>query len=164
MSLETSTQVYASSEFVTLLEQLYQERSLITYTAGRTVPLQRQHLYVICRGIVQLHTIHADGSETIVGLCGQSMAFGRALSSIEPYWATALTDADLLPLAIDEIESSPALTAGLFPQIVRRLQQTEAWLTLAGKRLVADRLRGLIVQLAQEFGQVETTGVRISCA
>ncbi|MEL7523176.1 MAG: Crp/Fnr family transcriptional regulator, partial [Cyanobacteria bacterium J06553_1] len=46
-------------------------------------------------------------------------------------------------------------------QIVRRLQQTEAWLNIAGQRLVADRLRCLLVQLAQEFGHVGPTGVRV---
>ncbi|MGB7085658.1 MAG: Crp/Fnr family transcriptional regulator [Phormidesmis sp.] len=146
---------------MTLLEQLYQERSLITYPPGKNIPLQRQYLYIICRGIVQLHTIHADGGETIVGLCGPSMAFGEYLTSIEPAWATALTQTDLLPLAISEVESSPALMAGIFPQLVRRLHQSEAWLAISGKRLVADRLRCLIVQLAQDFGQVEPIGVRI---
>ncbi|CAN5630247.1 Crp/Fnr family transcriptional regulator [soil metagenome] len=158
--MSTSAQA-TSHQIVTPLEQLYQERSLIPFTAGRNIPLQRQYLYIICRGIVQLHTIHADGGETLVGLCGQSMAFGRALSSADPYWATALTDADILPLAVSEVEASPALSAALYPQIVRRLQQAEAWLSISGKRLVADRLQCLLIQLAQDFGHVEPSGVRI---
>lgn len=162
MSLTTSIQTHTSANtYLDHLEQLYQERSLVTYTAGLTIPLQSQHLYVICRGIVQLHTIHSDGNETIVGLCGPSMAFGSPLTHLHPYWATALTDTDLLPLSISEIESSPALSAGLFPQLVRRLQQSEAWLAFSGKRLVTDRLRSLIMQLAQDFGQVGPNGVRI---
>ena len=144
-----------------MLEQLYQERSLVPYAAGKNIPLQRQYLYIICRGVVQLHTIHADGGETIFGLCGPSTAFGPSFSGIDPAWATALTDADILPLAVSEIESSSALTVALFPQLVRRLQQTEAWLEIAGKRLVANRLRSLIIQLAQEFGHVGPSGVRI---
>ncbi len=150
-----------SDQFVTLLEQLYQERSLIPYNAGKNIPLQRQYIYIICRGIVQLHTIHADGGETIFGLCGPSTAFGPYLSGINPSWATALTNADILPLSVSEVEASPALSAALFPQLVRRLQQTEAWLEIAGKRLVADRLRSLVIQLAQEFGHVGPNGVRI---
>lgn len=158
--MSTSAQA-TSRQLVTLLEQLYQERSLIPFTAGRNIPLQRQYLYIICRGVVQLHTIHADGGETLVGLCGQSMAFGRTLSNTDPYWATALTDADILPLAVSEVEASPALSAALYPQIVRRLQQAEAWLSISGKRLVADRLQCLLIQLAQDFGHVEPGGVRI---
>lgn len=162
MSLAPSIPSYqASEQFVTLLEQLYQERSLIPYAAGKTIPLQRQYLYIICRGVVQLHTIHADGGETIFGLCGPSTAFGPALSGVDPAWATALTNVDILPLTVSEVETSPALAAALYPQIVRRLQQTEAWLNIAGQRLVADRLRCLLVQLAQEFGHVGPTGVRV---
>ncbi len=123
--------------------------------------MQHQDLQIIYRGVVQLHTIHADGGETIVGLCGPSMAFGRAITSVEPYWATALTDVDLLPLSMDEIESSPALMAGIFSQMVRRLQQAEAWLAISGRRLVTDRLRYVLMQLAQDFGRVEPGGVRI---
>ena len=89
------------------------------------------------------------------------MAFGQYLSSVEPSWATALADTDLLPLAVSEIESSPALMAGIFPQLVRRLHQTEAWLAISGQRLVADRLRCLLIQLAQDFGHVEPGGVRV---
>jgi len=150
-----------SNPFVTALEELYQERSLITYSAGRNIPLPHQNLQIIYRGVVQLHTIHADGSETIVGLCGPSMAFGKVITSVEPYWATALMDVDLLPLSMDEIESSSALMAGIFPQMVRRLQQAEAWLAISGRRLVADRLRYVLMQLAQDFGHVEPGGVRI---
>ncbi|MEL6353356.1 MAG: Crp/Fnr family transcriptional regulator [Cyanobacteria bacterium J06627_28] len=162
MALSTSLQTHSQSNpFVDQLEALYQERSLVTYAAGLTIPLQSQHLHIICRGIVQLHTIHADGNETIVGLCGPTMAFGSSLTHLHPYWATALTDTDLLPLSLSEIEASPALAAGLFPQLVRRLQQSEAWLAFSGKRLVTDRLRSLIMQLAQDFGQVGPNGVRI---
>ncbi len=163
MSLTTSIPVReASTPFVEHLERLYEERSLVTYTAGLTIPLQTQHIYIICRGTVQLHTIHADGNETIVGLGGPTMAFGASLTHIHPYWATALCETHLLPLSISELEASPALSAALFPQLVRRLQQTEAWLAFSGKRLVTDRLRSLIIQLAQDFGQVGPNGVRIT--
>ena len=151
-----------SKQFVTLLEQLYQERSLIAYKPSQNISLQHNYLYIVHRGIVQLHTIHPDGGESIVGLCGPSTAFGNAVTQLNPYWATALTNLDLLPLSIEEVEASPALSAGLFPQIVRRLQQTEAWLSIAGKRLVADRLKCLLVQIAQDFGQVSPRGVQIN--
>ena len=164
MSLTTFIQSEAPSKPSTSidhLEQLYQERALVSYAAGLTLPLQQNHLYIVYRGIVQLHTIHADGNETIVGLCGPTMAFGSPLTHLHPYWATALSDTDLLPLSLGEVEASPALSAALLPQLIRRLQQSEAWLALSGKRLVVDRLRSLILQLAQDFGQVGPNGVRI---
>ncbi|NEP18192.1 MAG: Crp/Fnr family transcriptional regulator [Leptolyngbya sp. SIO4C1] len=145
-----------------MLEQLYHERSLASHTAGRSLPLRRRELYVVCRGVIQLHTIHPDGSETLLGLVGPSMPFGLPLTTVDPYWATALTDVDLLPLAMNEVEASCDLMAGIFAHLARRLQQTEAWLALSGKRLVADRLRHLLILLAQEFGQVEPGGVRLT--
>lgn len=152
----------AAKSYVALLEQLYHERNLTPFVAGRSIPLRRNELYVVCRGVVQLHTIHPDGSETLLGLVGPSMPFGLSLTSVDPYWATALTSVDVLSLALVEVESSPALMSGLFSHLSRRLQQSEAWLALSGKRLVADRLRQLLLLLAQEFGQVEPQGIRIT--
>ena len=152
----------SSQTFVDTLEQLYNERTLTPYPAGRSIPLRRHEIYVVCRGVVQLHTIHTDGSETLLGLVGPSMPLGLPLTNGDPYWATALTHVDVLPLSMDEIEKSPALMAGLYSHLVRRLHQSEAWLALSGKRLVADRLRQLLLLLAQEFGQVEPQGVKLS--
>lgn len=151
-----------SDHYIALLEQLYHERNLTQFTAGQGIPLGCGELYVVCRGIVQLHTIHPDGSETLLGLAGPSMPFGLSLTSVSPYWATALTPVDVLPLSMAELENSPTLMVGLFTHLSRRLQQSEAWLALSGKRLVADRLRQLLIMLAQEFGQVEPKGVRLT--
>ncbi|MDA0267957.1 MAG: Crp/Fnr family transcriptional regulator [Cyanobacteria bacterium] len=147
--------------FVEVLEQLYRERTLTAYSAGRTIPLPTGVLLMVCRGVVQLSTIQPDGGETLLGLAGPSAPIGLPLTTINPYWATALTDVDILPLAMAEVESSPLLMAGLGHNLILRLQQTEAWLAIAGKRLVVDRLHQLLVLLAQELGQVEPGGVRI---
>ncbi|MEM6836327.1 MAG: Crp/Fnr family transcriptional regulator [Cyanobacteria bacterium P01_C01_bin.120] len=148
-------------DFVAVLEQLYQERTLTPYPAGRTIPLRVNEVLIVCRGVVQLYTIQQDGSETFLGMAGPSMPIGLPLTMVDPYWATALTDVDVLPLSMAEVESSPLLMAGIYRHLVLRLQQSEAWLAIAGKRLVADRLRQLLLLIAQEFGQVELCGVRI---
>ncbi|MGD1859956.1 MAG: Crp/Fnr family transcriptional regulator [Leptolyngbyaceae cyanobacterium] len=148
-------------DFVAVLEQLYQERTLTPYPTGRTIPLRVNEVLIVCRGVVQLYTIQQDGSETFLGMAGPSMPIGLPLTMVDPYWATALTDVDVLPLSMAEVESSPLLMAGIYRHLVLRLQQSEAWLAIAGKRLVADRLRQLLLLIAQEFGQVELCGVRI---
>ncbi|MDA0673365.1 MAG: Crp/Fnr family transcriptional regulator [Cyanobacteria bacterium] len=151
----------APPEFVAVLEQLYRERTLTPYPAGQVISLRLDELLIICRGVVQLSTIQPDGGETLLGLAGPSMPVGLPLTTVDPYWVTALTDVDVLPLAMAEVEQSPELMAGVCRHLILRLQQTEAWLALAGKRLVADRLRHLLHLIAQEFGQVEPQGVRI---
>lgn len=147
--------------FIDLLEQLYCDRTLDPYRSGCTIPLKPNDVLIICRGIVQLLTIQPDGSETLLGLAGPSMPIGLPLTTVDPYWATALNDVDVLCLPLTEIEASPVLMSGLFHNLILRLQQTEAWLALAGKRLVADRLKHLLLVLARDFGQVEPDGIRI---
>ena len=150
-----TTQTQDRQEYVQVLEQLYRERALTPYQAGRSIPLRADQLLVVCRGALQLLTLQPDGSEALLGLAGPSTPIGLSLTTVDPYWAQALTDVDLLPLALAEVEASPILMAGLFRHLVLRLQQSEAWLALAGKRLVADRLRHLLWLIATEFGQTE---------
>lgn len=147
--------------FIDLLEQLYRERSLVAYAAGQSIPLKADEVLVVCRGVAQLFTIQQDGSETLLGLAGPSMPMGLPLTLVDPYWATALTDVDVLALPFSEIEASPVLMVGIFRNLTLRLQQAEAWLALSGKRLVADRLRHFLMLLAKDFGQVEPQGIRI---
>lgn len=149
------------NDFIAVLEQLYRERTLTPYAAGRTIPLRAGELLVVCRGVVQLFTIQQDGSETLLGLAGPSIPIGLPLTVVDPYWASTLTDVDMLPLSMAEVESSPVLMAGICRHMMLRLQQSEAWLAISGKRLVADRLRQLLLLIAQDFGQVEPVGVRI---
>lgn len=157
----TAAPAQTAQPFVALLEQLYRERALVPFPANRAIPLRIDEVLVVCRGIVQLFTIQQDGSETLLGLAGPSMPIGLPLTAVDPYWATALTDVDVLPLPLAEIEASPLLMTGIFRNLALRLQQTEAWLALSGKRLVADRLKHLLLLLAKDFGQVEPEGVRI---
>jgi len=147
--------------FIDLLEQLYRDRALVPYPAGRPLSLKSDEVLIICRGILQLSTIQPDGGETLLGLAGPSIPVGLPLTVVDPYWATALTDVDVLTLPLAELEASPTLMAGLFRNLTLRLQQAEAWLALSGMRLVADRLTHLLLLLARDFGQVEPEGVRI---
>ncbi len=152
---------YPHQTFIDLLEQLYRDRALLPYPMGQTIPLQPDEVLIVCRGIVQLFTIQPDGGETLLGLAGPSMPLGLPLTVVHPYWAIALTDVDVLTLPMAEVESSSVLMAGIYRHLTLRLQQAEAWLALAGKRLVVDRLQQFLVMLAQDFGQVEPQGVRI---
>lgn len=147
--------------FIQILEQLYRERALLPYAAGQSMLLRPDEVLIVCRGVVQIFTVQPDGSETLLGLAGPSMPVGLPLTTVAPYWATALTNVDVLSLPMAEIEGSSVLMAGMFRNLALRLQQAETWLALAGKRLVADRLKHFLLMLAQDFGQVEPSGIRI---
>ncbi|MER3478174.1 MAG: transcriptional regulator, partial [Leptolyngbya sp. ERB_1_2] len=89
-----------------LLEQLYRERALQPFRSGQIIPLRPDELWVVCRGVVVLNTLHPTGDEALLGVATPSMPFGLPLTWISPYQAISLTDVDLLPLTLLEVERS----------------------------------------------------------
>lgn len=63
---------------------------------------------------------------------------------------------------MSDIEQSPLLSQEIFRHLSRRLQQSEAFLALAGCRRVEDRLRQLLILLQHEVGQPVKTGMRLN--
>ena len=135
------------------LPRLSSHGDLTSYQAKQKIDLPPNELFLICRGILQLVTSHPNGNETVLGLAASTSLIGIPLTKVNPYWAVALTDVLLLPLSWADIEASPLLAGVLFQNILQRLQQSETWLAIAGKRQVEDRLRYMLLLLAQEFGE-----------
>ncbi len=152
----------SSAEWRQVLENVYQGRELHPFSTGQIIPMHPQDIWIVCRGVVQLSTLYSSGDEAMLGLACPSMPFGAPFTRLRPYSAIALTDVDLMRLNVMEVEQSPLLAQGLFRQLSRRLQQTEAILAMAGQRRVEDRLRHLLLLLAQEMGQPVAQGTRIN--
>jgi len=166
MGIESMIQSFAAPlvelpDLRQLLEQLYRERTLQPFRSGQIIPLRPDELWVVCRGVVVLNTLHPTGDEALLGVATPSMPFGLPLTWISPYQALSLTDVDLLPLTFAEVERSPALCQGLFRHLSRRLQQAEAFLALSGCRRVEERLKQLLILLQHEVGQPVQHGTRI---
>ncbi len=145
-----------------LLEELYRERELCSFANGGSIPMQPEEIWVVCRGVVQLSTLHPSGDEVLLGLTGSSMPFGLPLTSLNPYLATALSNVDLLRLTLADLEDSANLSRGFFRHLSRRLQQTEAILALVGHRRVEERLSHLLCLLQAEVGQPVEGGTRLT--
>ncbi|MEB3293911.1 MAG: Crp/Fnr family transcriptional regulator [Synechococcales bacterium] len=145
-----------------LLEERYQGRTLKTYRRGQIISMNSNDIWVVYRGVVQLSTLYPSGDEAILGLAVPLMPFGLPLTLTQPYQAIALTDVDLMRLSLLEVEQSPALMQCVLHQLSRRLQQTEAFLALAGYRRVEDRLLQLLQLLQHELGQAVAGGVRLN--
>ncbi len=145
-----------------MLEDVYRDRSLYPYRSGQLIPMSSHEIWVVCRGVVQLNTLHPSGDEVALGFLGPSMPFGIPLSLLEPYQAYALSDVDLMRMTLTEVFESPKLAQGLFRHLGRRLRQTEAMLSLASLRRVEERLRQLLLLLKQEIGQPVDGGIRLS--
>ena len=160
--LQTHSAILPATDWRRLLENAYRGRALQPYSSGQPIPMGSSDVLIVCRGVVQLSTLSPNGDEAMLGLVLPSMPFGLPFTHLRPYSATALVDVDVMRLNWVEIEQSPFLAQGLFRQLGRRLQQTEAILAMAGQRRIEDRLRQLLLLLAQEMGQSQHEGMRIT--
>jgi CRP-like cAMP-binding protein len=151
-----------SSNWRQSLEDLYQGRNVTTVKSGYFVSMKPHEVLIVCRGVVQLNTLYPNGDEGILGLVCPSMPFGLPFAQFTPYEAVALTEVVLMHLHLMELEQSPRLAQSLFRELVRRLQQTESLLAIAGYRRVDERLRQLLELLRQDLGQVTPQGTRLS--
>jgi hypothetical protein len=67
----------------TSLEDTYQRRDLVHLAAGSRVPLLRQHIWLVTRGMVKLSCITEQGDDLVLGLAGPNEPFGEPLTNID---------------------------------------------------------------------------------
>lgn len=158
----TRARAYSTPDSRQNLEDLYRNQSALSIKRGQFIAMEQGKIYIVNRGLVQLHTLYASGDERILGLAHPSMPFGLPLTQVVPYEAIALSDVLLVGLDEEEIEESPQLAQRLFREVTRRLQQTEALLEIAGERRIEDRLRSLLKFLSQEIGEDMEPGIRLN--
>ncbi|WP_017651789.1 PAS domain-containing protein [Fortiea contorta] len=141
---------------------LSQNRSIHKYSKGETIPLNPLVIWYVRQGLVKLSTFCETGEEVLIGLATTGMVFGSSMTSLQIYQATALADVELVSIYLAEIAVSPMLSCAILPKINQRLQQTEYFLVIAGKRRVQERLHHLFQFLKQEVGEPVTEGIRLS--
>ncbi|QSJ15198.1 PAS domain S-box protein [Nostoc sp. UHCC 0702] len=141
---------------------LIQNRYLHKYTKGENITLNPLEILYVCRGLVKLSSFCETGEEVLVGLAKGGMVFGSSLTFQNNYQATALCDVELVSINVGEIAASLTLSYTLLPKIKQRLQQTEAFLVICGRRRVKDRLHHLLQLLKQEVGESMSDGTRLS--
>ena len=90
------------------------------------------------------------------------MVFGSSLTFLNIYQATALSDVELVSIHVGEIAASLTLSHTLLPKINQRLQQTESFLVISGRRRVKDRLHHLLQLLKREVGETMSEGTHLS--
>jgi CRP-like cAMP-binding protein len=157
--------VYASSGqqgFRSALEDTYQRRDLVHLSAGSRVPLLRNSLWLVARGMVKLSCITEQGDDLVLGLAGPNEPFGAPLTNLDLYEATTLCDSDLLCIPLDEVDETPHIARSLVTAMASRMRQSEALIALLGLRRVEERVRGFLELLAQEYGQPCEQGLRLN--
>ena len=148
--------------FRELLESSYQKRNLVHCTTGSDIPMLKNKIWLVVRGMVKLGAVSVHGDELLLGLAGPNEPFGESLSTVEAYEATALSDCDLLCLTTHDVEQSPQLAIAMMDAITARLRQAESMLALLGLRRVEERVRGFLTLLAQDYGQSCDEGLRLN--
>ena len=142
-------------------DQYSEGRRLHFYDRGETIPMVAQGFWQVYRGVAQLSKLHPSGDETLLGWAKPSTFLGMRLTEVEAYQARALSEIYLKWYPLSEIESYPNLAYSVLTQVMRRLEQAEALLAIAGLRKVEERLRELLRMLKQEMGQPIPGGTRL---
>ena len=127
--------------FRDLLESNYQKYNFVHLTSGSVVPLLKNSIWLVVRGIVKLGAITVHGDELLLGFAGPNQPFGESLSTVEAYEAVALSDCDLLCITTNDVEQSPQLALAMMHAITARHSQVESLLALLGLRRVESVLR-----------------------
>lgn len=144
------------------LEDTFQRRDLVHLVAGSRVPLLRNHIWLVARGMVKLSCITEQGDDLVLALAGPNEPFGEPLTNIDLYEATTLCDSDLLCLPLEEVDNTPHLARTLVMAMASRMRQSEALIALLGMRRIEERVRGFLELLAQEYGQPCEQGLRLN--
>lgn len=151
-----------SDGFRDLLEANYNNNNLVHLSAGSTVPLLKNSVWLVVRGMVKLTAISVQGDELLLGLVGAGEPFGDPLTQVEAYAAITLCDTDLLCLSCEAISRDPQLALGLLQAVGQRYRQSEALLALLGLRRIEERVRGFLELLATSYGQPCEQGLRLN--
>ncbi|ACC80254.1 PAS domain-containing protein [Nostoc punctiforme] len=157
-----SDRQYLESGIVKNDRDLFKDRPVHKYSKGETISLNPLVIFYVCQGLVKLNTYCETGEEVLIGLATAGMVFGSSLTSLNIYQATALSDVDLVSIYSAEIANSPTLSHILLPKMNQRLQQTESFLAISGRRRVQERLQHLLQLLKQEVGEAVPEGTRLS--
>jgi CRP-like cAMP-binding protein len=122
-----------SDGFRDLLEASYNNNNIVHLSAGSTVPLLKNSVWLVVRGMVKLTAISMQGDELLLGLAGANEPFGDPLTQVDAYAAITMVDTDLLCVSCDAIARNPALAIGLLQAVGQRYRQSEALLALLGR-------------------------------
>ena len=144
-------------------EDLFCDRTRHSFSKGENIPLQPDALWLICKGWVKLSTLTENNGEVLMGIAGQGIPFCRTLTALPIYQVTALSQTvELIAISHREIAQSSYLTQLIAEGVTQRLQQSELFLSVCGRRRASDRLLSLLQVLKTIIGEPVATGTRLS--
>ncbi|MEB3199983.1 MAG: Crp/Fnr family transcriptional regulator [Synechococcaceae cyanobacterium] len=162
MVMSPSPALDCGDDIRALLEACYRQHALVQLAAGSSVPLLKNNVWLVTRGMVRLGAITIHGDETLLGLAGPNEPFGDPFSSVLAYQATTLVDSELLCISVGELRRQPQLAVVMLDAVVQRYRQSQALLALMALRRVEERVRGFLELLASDYGQPCEQGLRLN--
>lgn len=144
-------------------EDLFCDRTRHSFCKGENIPLQPDALWLLCKGWVKLSTLTEKNSEVLMGIAGQGIPFCATLTALPIYQVTAFSQTvELISISHREIAQSAYLTQLIAEGVTQRLQQSELFLSVFGRRRASDRLLTLLQVLKTIVGEPVATGTRLS--
>jgi CRP-like cAMP-binding protein len=141
-----------------------------SYDRGETISGAADHeprTYVMAEGVARAVRVNADGRCLTTGLVESGMVFGCLPFAADERseQVEALVDCDVLRASTADLEAlasvDPIVARNLARSNAQRLRGAEARLAALAFQPVPARLAGVVIDLADHFGKVTPTGVRI---
>ena len=145
-----------------VLESQYLRRNLCHLPRGSMVPLLNDGIWLVVRGLVKIGAVTFHGDELLLDIIGPNELFGKPLTDLDAYEATALCECDLLYMSMEDVKRSPQLAFAMMNAIGARYRKSQVWIALLGLRRVEDRLWGFLEILSKDFGQPCERGQRLN--
>ncbi|MEM7353664.1 MAG: Crp/Fnr family transcriptional regulator [Acidobacteriota bacterium] len=124
------------------------------YRAGEAIPLRVDEMLRIVDGVVAQVVWHEDGGEGLVGLWGE----GDLLSGHpEDDCGVALRAHTDAAVEVDRL----AAGGDAFERLLARVRRLEAWSSVQSRQSMDQRLLGVLVLLAEQFGEACSEGTLI---
>lgn len=122
-----------------------------TFHARETIPPKQDAFWLIKKGVVKTFTWDVDGTATILGYWGDGDIIGQPLSQVNPYQIQCLTQVNAACISLDQWSK-------LSEKICRYIQQTEELFCIVRSEKMYERLRRMLIWLANKFGRQVVEG------
>ncbi|MGF1486916.1 MAG: Crp/Fnr family transcriptional regulator [Prochloraceae cyanobacterium] len=139
-------------------KQTNKEIKVRFFKKGDEIPLFKQGVWQIEKGIVQLETINSLGERIVLGWFYPKWVLENIGNFKLPHKAVGLSDISLQWYSGKTINNSPLLAKKILIQIINQKRQTEALMTILGTKFVKRRLLQLFVTLRDEIGEKNDIG------
>ena len=124
------------------------------FAASESIPIKANSVWLLREGVVKTCAWTEEGTPIIMGYWGTKDIIGQPLSLVSHYQIKCLTEVDAVSIPVDRVYLITDL-------INHHVKQTEELLYILRSHRMYQRLRKILVWLAQKFGTKVEFGLMI---